>query len=191
MKQRLPLVLSATALIVALLGSTPLGSAARQAIPPLATHAKTADVAANAKRLNGFKASLRPRAGTIPVLLKGAKLPAAIGAVGPQGPPGPQGPQGSKGDRGATGPSGPVGISGYEIVRAATTVPANTISTAQAHCPSGKKVIGGAAGVQGVPSGVFIHTNLTLTEFYDAHAVNTTGVSQQVNAVAICANVAG
>jgi len=51
MKQRLPLLLSATALLVALFGSTPLGTAARQAIPPLAQHAKTADVADNAKRL--------------------------------------------------------------------------------------------------------------------------------------------
>jgi hypothetical protein len=169
----------------------------RQAIPPLATHAKTADVAENAKRLNGFKASRRPRAGTIPVLLDGAKLPAAIGAVGPQGPPGPQGPQGlqgAKGDRGAPGPTGPVGISGYEIVRASTTVPANTISTAQAPCPSGKKVIGGAGSVQGVPGGVFLHTGITeagAISYFDVYAVNTTAFSQQVNALAICASVAG
>ena len=116
MKQRLPFVLSATALIVALLGSTPLGNAARQAIPPLATHAKTADVAENAKRLNGFKASLRPRAGTIPVLLAGAKLPAAIGAVGPQGL---QGQQGAQGPQGTQGKSGATNVT----IRQATVVP--------------------------------------------------------------------
>src|SRR5437667_1594947 len=112
MKQRLPLLLSAAALLVALFGSTPLGTAARQAIPPLAQHAKTADLANNAKRLNGFKASARPRAGTIPVLLKGAKLPAAIGAVGPQGPQGPAGGPGPSGPRGQQGPKGDRGDRG-------------------------------------------------------------------------------
>jgi hypothetical protein len=196
MKQRLPLLLSATALLVALLGSTPLGHAARQAIPPLAQHAKTADVADNAKRLNGFKASRRPRAGTIPVLLAGAKLPAAIGAVGPAGPPGaagpqgPSGPPGSKGDRGASGPSGPVGLSGYEIVRVSITLPPNTTSDAQAHCPSGKKVIGGAGSVQGLPTGVWLHTGVTLQEYWDVYGTNTTASPQQLNSIAICANVA-
>src|SRR5512143_2409997 len=56
----------------------------------------------------------------------------------------PQGPKGDKGDKGDTGP---VGISGYEIVRKSVTVPPNTQTSAQATCPSGKKVLGGAASV--------------------------------------------
>jgi hypothetical protein len=50
-KKKLPLILSATALLVALFGSTPLGEAARNAIVP---HAKFAD---NAASVNGIKAS--------------------------------------------------------------------------------------------------------------------------------------
>ena len=78
----------------------------------------------------------------------------------------PQGPKGDKGDRGDRGATGPVGISGYEIVRVSTTVPANGSARAQAGCPSGKRVIGGAGNVQLLPSGVFVFTNLTGQQFY-------------------------
>jgi hypothetical protein len=107
-KQRLPLVLSVTALVVALLGTTPLGSAADRAIrtiPPLAKRANSAKVADNAKRLGGLPPSAFARAGTT----GGA---AAAGPAGPAGPPGPkgdrgqQGPPGPKGDQGAQGPAG-------------------------------------------------------------------------------------
>ena len=66
MKQRLPLILSSTALVVAVFGATPLGHAAgrlAQSVPPFAKkagYAKRAGVAANALALNGHKASTTP-----------------------------------------------------------------------------------------------------------------------------------
>ena len=48
MRDRLPLILSATALVVAVLGTTPLGHAAADIIPvPLAKRAYLADTAKN------------------------------------------------------------------------------------------------------------------------------------------------
>ena len=123
----------------------------------------------------------------------GRKLRAiAWNQKGPQGAKGATGPVGSKGARGATGPTGPAGISGRQIVRASVQDPPNTTTTAQAQCPPGEKVLGGAASVQGVPTGVWLHTQVT--EFgdfssYDVIAVNTTATTQQINSTAICAKV--
>jgi hypothetical protein len=102
MKQRLPVILSATALVVALLGTTPLGNAANHAIqkiPPLAKRANSAKIADNAKRLGGLRPSAFARAGTAT-------------AAGSPGPAGPQGPAGPKGDRGSQGPKGDTGLQG-------------------------------------------------------------------------------
>ena len=177
MGNRINSALSLTALVVAVGGATPVGEAAWNQVVP-----RNGVGTLQLKRNAVTSAKIAPNAVRTAHVVNGSLLAADFkeGQL-------PSGPKGDKGDRGATGP---VGTSGYEIVRASTIVPANTISSAQAHCPNGKKVLGGAASVQGVPSGVFLHTNLTLTEFYDAIAVNTTALSQQVNAVAICANVA-
>jgi hypothetical protein len=58
-----------------------------------------------------------------------------------QGPPGPQGPVGPAGPQGVAGPSGP--LSGRVLVTAQGTAPSNSIGTASATCPAGKKVLGG------------------------------------------------
>ena len=97
MKQRLPLVISVTALTVALVGSTPLGQAAESVLDQIVPRAKRADLAANAVKLNGHRSSFNPKPGQIPVVSSEGKLPASIGAVGPQGPPGQQGPPGPRG----------------------------------------------------------------------------------------------
>ena len=79
--------------------------------------------------------------------------------------------------RGPRGATGPAGISGYEIVRASVLDPPNTTTEAQAACPSGKRALGGAGAVQGVPTGVWLHTQITdLPGFssYDVIAINTT-----------------
>ena len=118
--------------------------------------------------------------------------PIAWNQKGPRGARGPTGPIGAKGVKGATGPTGPVGISGRQIVRVSVQDPPNTTATAQAQCPTGEKVLGGAGSVQGVPTGVWLHTQVT--EFgnfssYDVIGVNTTTTTQQINSTAICANV--
>ena len=106
MHQRLSVVLAATALVVALLGVTSIGDAARsavEAVPPFAKRAGTAD---NAKRLGGRKPSAYVRVGA-GGKLSPAVLPAAVrGAAGPKGDPGPKGDKGEKGDKGDRGPSG-------------------------------------------------------------------------------------
>ena len=108
-------------------------------------------------------------------------------------PQGPKGDRGVKGDKGDRGPAGPAGISGYEIVRSSAIAPANTtLGSVQARCPVGKRVLGGAASVQGVPSGVWLHTGHTAFstgDSYDVIAVNTTAFPQQINSLAFCGTV--
>ena len=103
-----------------------------------------------------------------------------------------RGVTGATGATGPTGVTGPAGISDRQIVRASASDPPNTTVEAQAQCPSGEVVLGGAGGVQGVPTGVWLHTQVT--EFpgfssYDVIGVNTTSTTQQINSTAICARV--
>jgi hypothetical protein len=100
-KQRLPLVISATALVVALFGSTPLGHAVVSAVPPFAKKAGYAKTAGNALAVNGIKAAKAPTPGFLVPLGADGKFPASIGQGGPAGPKGDTGPKGPKGDGGA------------------------------------------------------------------------------------------
>jgi hypothetical protein len=200
---RLPLVLSATALVVAIFGSTPLGHAVVSAVPPLATHAKTADFAKNAGAVNGIKASKRPRVGWLVPLGKGGKFPASVGVAGPtgpQGPAGPAGPQGAKGDAGARGPSGPSGpggppgISGYRIVNAYSPESSDSSQLAIASCPAGMKVIGAAGQLYyggGGPvalTAIRAHTDGSGVEAVGQEMAPYAGM-WSVNATAYCATV--
>jgi hypothetical protein len=119
-RQRLPVVLSAAALLIAVLGATPTGLAAFKGAVKVALFAK------NAGKVGGIAASKKPKAGRLVPLGKNGKFPASVlpattpsagpeGARGPAGPAGPQGPQGlqgMKGSKGTTGPQGPVGLGG-------------------------------------------------------------------------------
>jgi hypothetical protein len=109
MRQRAPLVLSITALVVAVFGATPLGQATASKVaakfPPFARTSGFARLAGNSNKLNNHRSTLRGLPGTIPVVGANGKLPASIGAVGPQGPAGPAGTAGAKGDRGPAGPT--------------------------------------------------------------------------------------
>ena len=122
-RQRLPLVLSAAALLIAVLGATPLGLAARQGVARVALYAK------NAGKVGGIAASKKPKPGKLVPLGRNGKFPASVlpdgvrgpaGPEGPRGPAGPAGPQGAMGprgltgSRGATGPAGPRGATGSQ-----------------------------------------------------------------------------
>jgi hypothetical protein len=122
-RRGLPTALSAAALVVAVLGVTPLGSAAVQKITKVALFAK------NAGKVGNIAASKKPKAGKLYPLGKGGKFPASVlpnggvgpaGSEGPQGPAGPAGPQGQQGprglsgSRGATGPAGAQGPAGVQ-----------------------------------------------------------------------------
>lgn len=121
MKQRLSVILSATALVVAVLGSTPLGEAAGRLVrkvPPFAhraDYATLAGTANNAKALGGHKPS------AFALLGADGKLPAALGAAGPAGPKGDAGPAGPKGPKGDAGPQGPAGLVAAYASAAPTT----------------------------------------------------------------------
>lgn len=95
-KAKLPLVLSATALVVALFGATPLGNAAYNMV----------SFAKNAGKVNGIKASRAPKANQLLPLGPTRKFPSS---VVPQGPPGPQGP---------AGPAGPAASNLFAVVNA-------------------------------------------------------------------------
>src|SRR5438874_6310487 len=106
MNTRLPVALSVTAVLLALLGWTPLGEAAK--VLPFARFA------ANAGKVDGIKATRTPKPGQLLALDGIRKLPASVfppGFVGAAGPQGPAGAQGAQGPQGATGPQGPPGPS--------------------------------------------------------------------------------
>jgi hypothetical protein len=69
MKRRLPIVLSMTALVVAIAGITPLGEAASDAIPRFAR---------NADKVDGIHASRTPKAGRLLALNRNKKFPASV-----------------------------------------------------------------------------------------------------------------
>lgn len=69
MKRRLPIVLSVTALLIAVAGTTPLGEAASDAIPRFAR---------NADKVDGIHASRTPRAGRLLALNRQRKFPASV-----------------------------------------------------------------------------------------------------------------
>lgn len=141
MRNRLPLILSASALVVAVLGATPLGHAAGraiQAVPPFAKTAGYAKVSGDSAKLNGRRSTLSGAPGTIPVVGRSGKLPVSIGAVGPAGPVGPKGDQGPKGDTGAPGISGLQAVSG-------TSASNSNDKNFSVSCPPGKVLLGGGA----------------------------------------------
>jgi hypothetical protein len=100
MKERLPVVLSATALIVAIFGSTPVGQAAERAASKVVPYAKragfavkaglanrakvatTAKTAASANAVSGIGASTTPTAGKLFPLGPNGKFPASVVPAG-------------------------------------------------------------------------------------------------------------
>ena len=210
--KRLPIVLAATALMVAVFGSTPLGHAVASAVPAFAKKAGYAERAGNAAALNGIKASKQPRAGQLVPLDRDGKFPASVGLAGPPGPQGAKGdrgdrgepgarglagPKGDPGSRGAVGPAGPQGlagasgVSGWMFVTARKDIPRDGEATWAANCPPGKKVLGGGVASQPVNYGTLINqsapagqgTGWLVTVQHDRNAVTS------YYAWAICANV--
>lgn len=173
-RERLPIVLSALALTVALFGSTPVGHAVTSVVPPFAKHAKTADYAKSAGALNGIKASAEPRAGQLVPLGTDGKFPPSVGLAGPAGPqgpkgdkgdqgaPGPAGPKGATGpkgttgaagDRGPAGPPGPSGISNWQYKLERLDLPAHRRDSWGVNCGAGRKALGGGVSAAGLQLG--------------------------------------
>jgi hypothetical protein len=173
MKPRLPVILSAAALVVATLGSTPLGEAARDQLVPRAS-VGTAQLRANAvvssKVRNGSLLAVDFRRGQLPA-----------GPAGPQGPVGP------------AGQAGPPGVSGRQIAFATSANNSSSFKTASVSCPAGKQMLGGGAAI--TPAGASVPVALTSSYFngtaWVGSARETSGFSGSwiVNVIAICATV--
>lgn len=120
---------------------------------------------------------------------KQGQLPA--GPQGPQGPQGEPGQQGPQGPQGVPGPQGAPGISALQIVDGPSiSVDPGRTSDQTVTCPGGKKAISGGY-TTGSSSGVTLNRTspLTTTSWY-VRITNTTGVSKNWNAEAVCVNVA-
>jgi hypothetical protein len=205
MKARVPMAISITALVVALLGPASMGSAAREASASivkrakfayragyaryagdavhatradrakLATKAKSADLAANAGAVNGIHASRTPTPNTLLPLDANGKLPSSVGAVGP------------------AGPQGPPGISGEQLVTADSSSNSNTVKSQSVSCPSGKKVIGGGAAVNTTSNPLAITRSSPTSDLktWTAEAQETAAFAGnwRVGVYAVCATV--
>jgi hypothetical protein len=173
-----PTILAATALAVALFGSTPLGHAAGKLILPASS--------VGAKQLQKNSVTgLKVKNGT----LTAADFAAGQLQAGPQGPKGDigaPGPEGAKGDQGQTGPAGAPGLSGLEIVTGKTVAATGNGAIAVADCPAGKKAIAG--GYSGL--GVAVITSGARPGGYGwIVAANPAGQGASVVAQAVCAYV--
>ena len=187
MKLRLPIVLSAGALVVALLGSTPLGEAARGLVPPrnsVGTLQLKTGAVTSAKVRNYSLRAIDFRVGQIP---RGAQGPA-----GPAGPAGAQGPAGPAGPAGPQGPAGRPGVSGLQKVFETGAINSTATRSLTATCPAGKLAIGGGAAV--VPTN---QAEVALTASYlqsdttwraSARELDDVGANWSINIVVICAD---
>lgn len=177
MRKRLPIVLSLTALAVAVLGSTPVGEAALSALP-------RNSVGTN-QLMTGAVTSIKVRNGS---LLVRDFMPGQI-------PQGPAGPAGAAGPAGPAGPQGPPGVAAYETVFTTGTIDSTPAKTLTASCPSGKRALGGGVAIS--PAAV---TGVAVTSSYlpsvttwtaSARELVATSDNWGLNVVVICASVAG
>lgn len=146
----MPLAISLAALVVAVLGWTPLGEATTNAIE---TH-----FAKNANFLQGHAPSAKAGKGKIPFAGKNGKLHPSWGAVGP---PGPRGPAGANGANGAQGPPGPSGLTGAQGAQGPKGDPGPSNAIVRAH--DGAVTLATAGGtyqtiitMAGIPAGSYI-----------------------------------
>lgn len=200
MRGRLPLLLSATALVVAILTATPAGDAAKRLILPAnsvgaAQLKKGAVTAAKVKAHSLLAADFEH--GQLTGGPAGPKGDA--GPQGPKGDPGPRGPKGPAGPAGLQGPQGPAGhpgasgvaaVSGWQLIRHTVSLPANGAATIYgANCPAGDHVLGG--GITSSPAGRLktIRENGPNGNGWFGTVVNSGSGSTQVVIWAICARV--
>jgi hypothetical protein len=129
MRERLPLVISITALTVAVLGATPLGRAAYSAALP-----RNSVGTVQLKRNAVTASKIAPSSIRTGQVVDGSLLTADFKAG--------QIPQGPKGDKGDKGSKGDPGVSGYEVVTQ-TLTPNSNFKEVAVSCPTGKRVFGG------------------------------------------------
>jgi hypothetical protein len=134
MRDRLPMIISIAALLVAVLGVTPLGDAASNAVVPR-NSVGTLQLQRNAVKA----AKIAPNAVRTGHVLNGSLLVEDFkaGQI-------PQGPKGDKGDKGAPGATS---ITVRSVDR---TVAANNFATGSVSCNSGERATGGGMRAAGL-----------------------------------------
>jgi hypothetical protein len=178
-------VIAATALAVAVFGSTPIGHAAGNLILPrnsVGTAQLKGSAVTGLKVKDGSLAAADFAAGQLPAGPKGDK-----GDPGPQGPTGLKGLPGLPGAKGATGLQGPPGASGREVVIETKTLNAGIVDGNYAVCPSGKTVLGGGFWTQ--TGAVKIDRSYPSTNGWNVLAYNTSNGALQLKTYAVCASI--
>lgn len=182
MRHRLPIILSTTALVVAVFGSTPLGEAALEQVVPR-------NSVGAAQLRNNAVTNRKLAAGAVTTgKVRNRSLLAVDFALGqlPRGEQGPAGPQ---------GPVGAPGISGYQTVFATGASNSVSFKSLNATCPSGKRALGGGVAITpaAATTAVAVTRNyLSGTDTWEtaARETSTFAGSWMLNAVVICATVA-
>jgi hypothetical protein len=178
MSSRLALALSATALVVALLGSTPIGHALvsnvpRNSVGPL-----------QLKRNAVGPQKLAPNAVRAPHVLNGSLLAEDFksGQL-PAGPPGPAGP---------AGPAGPPGLSQRQVVAAQSPNDSNSPKIVTAICPAGRVAVGGGGRIDTLsPGPILSSTRPEASNAWYAQAYEVVGTAGnwRLSAYVVCARV--
>ena len=184
--QRLPLVLSITAIVIAVLGTTSVGQAVVNAVPINSVGSL------QLKRGAVVNAKISANAVTTDKVKNGSLLKGDFKAG--QLPAGPAGPAGASGPAGAAGPAG---ITDVELVsKASEPAASGTVQGINVSCPAGKKALGGGAQTNtAAVGGPMIQKS---RPFDNGTGWEATGVEAAafagnwtVTAWAICAKVAG
>ena len=183
MGNRLPLVFSTTALVIAVLGITPFGDAAYNAVVP-----RNSVGTLQLKRNAVTSSKLAPNTVRTGQVVDGTLLTADFrtGQI-------PQGPKGDKGSKGSKGDPGPPGISGRQVVTASSASDSTNFKQATAQCPVGTVPIGGGASILGAQVAA-LTASFTATGInaYKASAIEpvASSASWSLNVIVNCVKVA-
>ena len=171
MSSRLALAMSASALVVALLGSTPLGHAIASQVP------RNSVGPLQLKRNAVGPQKIAPNAVRSGHVLDGALLSADFKAG--------QIPAGPKGDPGAPG------VSERELVLSQGDLDSNAAKSRQAFCPEGKLPIGGGGNITPFGISAAITRSIPSTNSWSVAAIETTATNTnwRITAYVLCAKV--
>jgi hypothetical protein len=208
-KSKTATILAATALVVAVFGSTPLGHAAGSVIlarSSVGTSQLKKNAVTGAKLRKNAVTGLKVKNGTLMKAdFKAGQLPA--GPQGPKGDKGDPGPAGGQGAPGPAGPAGPQGVpgtpggpAGYEVLSATTEFSGADSKSTFVDCPAGKVAVGGGANLVSLAAAAG-KVALTASQakaafgsspgwFASAQEVIPTDASWRLNVSVSCANPA-
>jgi len=189
-RSKVSIVISLSALVVAVFGAAPLGRAAAEMVVPkssVGTKQLKKAAVTSLKVKDGSLLAADFKAGQLPAGPQGPK--GDTGPSGPKGAQGPQGPQGAQGPAGPAGPQGPAGISGYQQVFSIGTVYAGETAEKTVLCPTGKKPLGGGVWTdEPYVKTIYAFPNNALTG-WSAQVQNSGQAAKQFSVHVICANV--